>query len=253
MDKEEELLNIEDFKNYPLFRAVIELNDKMKEMDLEKIELNVVGGFALMIKGYRDANGVTDVDYVGPELSRKVKEVADEVGYKNHIGSDWINNDCLMSGTTLEDLEYSTGKLHFEEVFDLDKIKVNVLDAEDLLRLKLIAIDTQLCAVDSVSLSEFTRYKDFKDVKTLLEKQEVSIEYIRQNADKYGLVDKNTPRVIQAYMTRGIKGAKIEMRKCYEEERSTEPCSFSNDYVASPVINNMLSQAMKRAREEDYR
>ena len=66
------------------------------------------------------------------------------------------------------------------ENFNLDKIKINVLDTKDLLRLKIISVDTQLCSVNTREIMEFTRYKDFADIKILMEATNTTIEDIKK-------------------------------------------------------------------------
>ncbi|MBP3278306.1 MAG: hypothetical protein J6M44_05055 [Butyrivibrio sp.] len=111
--EEKQLLDINDYKDAPLFGALIELNERLKEEGISGIELNVVGGFAMMTHDLRSKDGITDVDYIGPDLPKRVSEIADEIGFKYNLGRHWINNDVLMAGATLEDLEFTTGKLHF--------------------------------------------------------------------------------------------------------------------------------------------
>ncbi len=46
-------MRIENYKQYPLFAAICELNEKLSEENIEPITLNVVGGFALMVHNIR--------------------------------------------------------------------------------------------------------------------------------------------------------------------------------------------------------
>lgn len=115
----------------------------------------------------------TDIDYIGSDLSKDIQEEVINIGYKHGFGNDWINNDILLSGSTLEELEYATGKLHFEPKMQLKVITVNALSKKDLLRMKLIAIDTSYFGMRFGG--EFTRIKDFKDIDLLLQDLDMSL------------------------------------------------------------------------------
>ena len=204
------MIDFESHKNDPLFHALKELDKKMVEHNCAPITLNVVGGFALMVHEDRLPSEYTDIDFAGPALSMEVKrlsvEVAQQMGQmeeykteegKGGIADDWLNNDLLLRGATLEDLEYSTGKLHFEPAYELDKIKINVLDERDLLRMKLIALDTSL--VELESNMDFTRAKDLRDIQVLVEKLEMTVEdAIEENADY--IINENTQAAVELFI-----------------------------------------------------
>ena len=167
-----------------LNKALKELDDRLCEMKVYPIELNVVGGFALLLHGIRmHKDQQTDIDYVGNAMPKAVKEVIDEVGIRYRLGRDWINCDVVMSGLDLDDFEYATGELHFEKAFELNVITVNVLAKEDILRMKVIAIDTSYMAWKDGG--DFTRYKDFADVKVLMKDLGWDIKQLRLNTDYY--------------------------------------------------------------------
>lgn len=52
------MLNIDDYTDYPLYKGIKELNRLMEENNITPLELNVVGGFALMVHGLRDNNRI---------------------------------------------------------------------------------------------------------------------------------------------------------------------------------------------------
>lgn len=190
----------EQLLNSPMGKALLELSTQVEDKLKEPITFNVIGGFALMLWNIRDINDTTDIDYIGDPLSLKFKELSDAIGIKHNFVPGWINNDVMLSGISVEDFEYSTGPLHFEEVFSIGKIKINVLNKEDLLRMKLIAIDTNLTAI--AQGGDFTRKKDFKDILLLLEDLHLPTADIR---DVYGdyLLNPNTISVIKAYQRGG--------------------------------------------------
>lgn len=191
------MIDFEQHKNDPIFHALIELDKALIENDMPPITLNVVGGFALMLHEDRNPSEYTDIDFVGCQLSNDVKKIADVIGQQTGMVKGWLNNDLMLSGTTLEDLEFTTGPLHFESAYQMNKIQINVLDENDLLRLKLIAIDTAM--VELENHTDFTRAKDLKDIQVLLDKLKLTPEQaIDQNMDY--LINENTEPLIQAFI-----------------------------------------------------
>lgn len=112
-------------------------------------------------------NDYTDIDYIGKPLDNSIKEIVDSIGLEYGLGRGWINNDVLMSGFDLDDIELSTGKLEFKHVTDMNVIRLYSLDKECILRMKIIAIDTSYMSAESTG--SFDRSKDFKDIKLLME------------------------------------------------------------------------------------
>lgn len=196
------ILNIDRLKEGLLMKAIEELNTELVKRDIQPITLNVIGGFALMIQEVRkDINAVTDVDYIGDNLPDQIEKISNRIGVKYGLGQHWINNDVLLSGTSLEDIEYSTGKLHFTNACQLDRIKINVLDKKDLLRMKVIAIDTSLSAVDFGG--EFTRVKDFEDIKKLMDSLDIGPIELEEECGDYMLSD-YTLDIVNLYMEAGL-------------------------------------------------
>lgn len=129
-----------------LCQAIVELDEKLSEKGITPFTLNVCGGFALLLQNVRkDVESYTDIDYIGSDLSKDIQEEVINIGYKHGFGNDWINNDILLSGSTLEELEYATGKLHFEPKMQLKVITVthNINDcAEELMKINKEINDT---------------------------------------------------------------------------------------------------------------
>lgn len=152
-----------------LLQAIEALDDKLTGI-AQPFELNVIGGFAMLLNGIRPSvQGATytDVDYIGAGFPPLIELAVKEVGIAYGLGKDWINNDALLYGSTIEELEILTGPLHFEKIRELKVITIKALIPEDLLRMKLLAVDTALMAVDAGD--EFTRSKDMPDIKYLVE------------------------------------------------------------------------------------
>lgn len=201
-----------------LFNALKDLDALMVENDIPPVNLKIIGGFALLCHNVRkDTVSYTDIDYIGPEMSKDLMELAKQVGMKHHLGTHWINNDFLLTGNTLEDIEEITGKLRFTDSYRLNRIHLDILSKTDLLKLKIIAIDTSLTAV--ASESTFSRVKDLSDISLLVNDLSIDLDkFIRNLEAKNLLINENTKRVVETYMNYGITAAQELVESIKEEE-----------------------------------
>lgn len=149
------------YKEKLVYKALEELDNRLLKLGVKPFDLKVVGGFALMLENVR-LNDYTDINYIGKPLDNSIKEIVDSIGLEYGLGRGWINNDVLMSGFDLDDIELSTGKLEFKHVTDMNVIRLYSLDKECILRMKIIAIDTSYMSAESTG--SFDRSKDFKDI-----------------------------------------------------------------------------------------
>ena len=156
--------------NSTLIRALKDLDERLRKRCkglVTPIELNCVGGFALMANKIRlNPDEFTDIDYIGDDFNEQIRDIIDEVGVKYNLGKKWLNNDVLLAGSSCEDIEFAVGKLHFTPMLQLSVFAINVLVPVDLMRMKVIALDTTLIAARAGA--EFTRLRDFKDVADLM-------------------------------------------------------------------------------------
>lgn len=194
------MVNQNEFMKSPMGQAITELNQEMAQRNLPPISLNVVGGFALMLHGVRDIDTQTDIDYVGKKLPEIITEISNPIGIRHGLGRSWINNDVMLADIDVKDFEYVTGELHFEPALDLDRIQINILDPKDLLRMKLIAVDTASTAVECGG--DFTRMKDIPDILALMNIQHETYESLEFKNKKY-LINDDTLKLVQLYETQG--------------------------------------------------
>ncbi len=186
-----------DYRETEIYKALEELNEKLIELGADKINLNVIGGFALIVEGVREGD-YTDIDYVGQQaFPDSIKKVIDEIGVKHNLGRGWINNDVMLSGATLEDFELSTGKLHFHPGFDMEKIHVDVLEEKDLLRMKVISVDTSITAMELGG--DFTRAKDLPDIDLLMAHRNMELIDLEIETYQY-VINERTYEVIDDYL-----------------------------------------------------
>ena len=174
-------------------------------------------------------------------------KISQKIGVQNGLERHWINNDIMLIGSSLNEFELATGKLHFSKAFELEKIQINVLDTQDLLRLKVIAIDTALSAVDNGG--DFTRMKDFRDIIKLSEKLSIPIDSFNERF-KDNIVNVGTVAAIQTYKEHGPQAVNEMVRslqyKLLEENQNT----VKGTYKRTSYIDNILNKAIARANEE---
>ena len=241
------MLDKELFQKTPMGIALTELSEQMQKEKIPPVSINVIGGFALMMREIRNPNDTTDIDYVGNTLSPEFNALADKIGMKYKLGKGWINNDVMLSGSTFEDFEFATGKLHFEPAFSVGNININVLEEQDLLRMKLISIDTSLTAIDMGG--EFTRMKDLPDIETMMKHANIKATDIE---DKFGdyLISGMVPKVMETYNKEGIDGVnKIIKKQMDAYFERTKP--KQEEYKRSSFIQNLLDSMYKRAEAEE--
>ena len=243
------MISTDKFKQTPMGKAVTELSERLLEQKMPPVSLNVIGGFALMLREIRDPNDTTDIDYVGRRLPDRFENIANEIGFKHGLGKGWINNDGMLDGTSLEDFEYATGDLHFDPALKIGNILINVLDEKDLLRMKLIAVDTSLSGIELGG--EFTRDKDLPDIKVLMERQNITPDMLQDKFGDYILSDA-TPTLIQAYFDgneKGVQDVIDEFQAAYEE--TLRQANKTRPTGRSPFLQNLLDTLERQAAEQE--
>ncbi|MCL1988005.1 MAG: hypothetical protein FWG64_08565 [Firmicutes bacterium] len=150
------------------------------------IKLHIIGGFAIVLAEIPyNLNRYTDIDYVGAIFDEETQIIIQKLGLKHEIGADWLNNQVLLEGSSLADLQFVVGKLRFEKVLDLQYFTVKSLVLEDVAKMKAIAIDTALMGADFGD--EFTRLKDFDDIAAILQHLGWTVSDLRSHTGEYVL------------------------------------------------------------------
>lgn len=198
------MVDQKQLRGTPMYEALTDLANKMNEKNMPPIELNVIGGFALMLHGMRPADGVTDIDYVGSDLSGDLNELIREIGLAHNMEPGWINKDGMSVGMEMSDFELSTGELHFVPALTVGNITVNILKEKDLLRLKIIAVDTAMTELEATG--EFARIKDFHDIHELMNKLEMGPEDAIREYGDYMICYPDTGDLIHAIANDGPDG-----------------------------------------------
>lgn len=232
------MVDMERFQGTPMFNALMDLAFEIRDQNLPPVELNVIGGFALMLQGVRPATDITDIDYFGPDLSKDINELCHKVGMKHGMESGWINNDGMLAGDSMDDFELSTGPMHFETAFVIGPVTVNVLDEKDLLRLKVIAVDTAMTELEATG--DFARRKDFGDIKALMDKLGMGPEDVETEFEDYILCEPDTNDLISIIYEDGPEKAMTAIDRKARDIRDNQ----DTDQTRSPYMENLLSQLM---------
>lgn len=214
------MVSREQLEGTPMYEALKDLARKMDEKDMPPTELNVIGGFALMLHGVRPADGVTDIDYVGEDLSDGLNRLIEETGRSHGMEPGWINKDGMATGVSMSDFELSTGELHFMPALTVGNITINILEEKDLLRLKVIAVDTAMTELEATG--EFARVKDFHDIHLLMDKLGIGPEDAIREYGSYMICYPDTGDIIHAIAKDGPDGglSVIEAKKKEFEDLS---------------------------------
>lgn len=196
------MLTVDEWAGTAMGDALMCLADALADNG-HAYRINVIGGFALMEYGLRDRNAVTDIDYVGDDLGPEFDALADQIGLRYGLGRGWINKSVMLAGSTLDDFEDATGPLHFAHAFDVRNLSIYVLDRTDLLRMKLIALDTSLMGCEYGG--EFTRMKDIPDVILLAKDLDISQDALPSIGRPYVLNDR-VYDLVRTWVTDGTAG-----------------------------------------------
>lgn len=228
----------DNIKETTMMKALIELDEYLKSVGSSPIDIDIVGGFALMARGIRtDKNQITDIDYVGASFPKEYTPAIEKIGEKYSLGKDWINNDLVLDNSTMEDFSFTTGELNFDNAVSLSVIRVNILQEQDLLRLKILALDTAMCAQELGG--DFTRMKDFSDVVALKEKLDLPLEAIEDMCEPF-LLSMDVFDMIEVYELGG-ENAVCE----YLADRQM-------DLNLDESIDDFLRDISERERDMDY-
>lgn len=233
----------------PIYEALKDLAEKMNKEKMPPVELNVIGGFALMLHGVRPANGVTDIDYVGKDLSAGLNRLIEETGRAHNMEPGWINKDGMATGIAMEDFELSTGELHFVPALTVGNITINVLEEKDLLRLKIIAVDTAMTELEATG--EFARMKDFHDIYKLMNKMKMKSENALREYSNYIICHPDTEDLIHAIMNEGPDGGLSVIEAKKQEFKNIMNGNYEPNLlgdISLDELDTLLDNAIKAGR-----
>lgn len=219
----------EHLQGTPMYEALKELASEMDARQMPPATLNVIGGFALMLWGYRDTKDITDIDYVGIGLYEELNQLSGAIGLKHGMEPGWINNDGMLVGDSMESFELSTGKLHFEKALTVGQITINVVDEKDLLRLKVISADTAMTELEATG--EYARTKDFADIQALMGGLGMSPDDVASEFEEYLLCKDETIRLVTSIYEDGPEAAASRLLAAQEPRKAGSPKAERTPYM----------------------
>lgn len=233
------MVSKEEFEKMPMGQALIDLGHEMKAKNMDPVDIYVVGGFAMMMHGTRSPDCMTDIDYVGSDLPDAFTRMSDRIGLKHNLGKNWINNELMLTNSSMDEFELSIGKLHFDQTYTVDDIHLHILNEEDLLRMKVIALDTTLSGVQSGE--EFTRQRDFADITAMMEKQGKTCDDIASEFKDY-IINPEIIPFLKEYQEDGLERVEKSLAQYQKKYMDTLWSTRQGDRKLgqSEYISNML-------------
>jgi hypothetical protein len=240
-------------ENSALIKALSELDKELYnryDKNIQPIAVNVIGGFGLLLHNVRkNPDMFTDIDFIGEDLEPHVKKIADKIGTKYNLGRNWLNNDISLIDSSLESVENMIGKIHFEPVtnIDLKIFKLNVADPQDLLRMKVFAIDTWLMGMPANE--PYSRTKDFEDIRLLIDYLNINMDTLKLKTKKYTLIPE-TYQLIDKYI-KTQKNRLTHPEFCGKTKSKPETIGDLTEPDITKGLGEKIKTAIKARTEEN--
>ena len=131
-----------------LEEALLLLNTKLYQKGLT-FDITVLGSMALHFTGFKISRR-TDIDIYNKDIDEKIEQLITEVADELNLEFDWINNRA----SSIEPLPENY-QARVKTITNFSNINLNIIDLEDLIKLKVNAIYSR----DEI--------KDIEDLKSL--------------------------------------------------------------------------------------
>jgi hypothetical protein len=145
-----------------LLRALEELDSNLSEKGIAKLEIKIVGGFALILQGVRENGFTQDIDSMTKRFDADVSEAIAEIGKRLGIKLGWLNADMVLDDPAI--IRDIVGEVTFCAFGDYRVLQVSVADLPSLLRLKIVAAGDNLEIVGD--MIEYERH--LQDIKGII-------------------------------------------------------------------------------------
>ena len=151
------------FTKKDMLKYLEEVNKKLLERG-KFGEIMICGGAALTLV-YEARDSTRDIDAVF-KPRKDMREIIDEISRENNLTSQWLNDDVetfTREFKNLNSLEYLT----------FSNLTINVLDAESLLAMKLVAAREKTYDLkDAALLMEYLHIKSVEEIYDIIKKYE---------------------------------------------------------------------------------
>jgi hypothetical protein len=169
-----------------LLHALDLLDVRLAESGYSRVEVKIVGGFALILRGVRDGGFTQDIDSMtrsyAPDISYLIAQVGREMGIK--LG--WLNADMVLDDPDI--INDIVGEVSFTPFGSYRVLDVSLADLPTLLRLKIVAAGDNL----EISNDEVEYERHFGDIKGIITALELrsleSLKAIAPNIMDYPLL-----------------------------------------------------------------
>jgi hypothetical protein len=160
-----------------LLRALELLDNRLAASGYSRIEVKIVGGFALILQGVRDGGFTQDIDSMtrsyDPHISHLIAQIGKEMGIK--LG--WLNADMVLDDPDI--IKDIIGEVSFTPYGSYKVLDVSLADLPTLLRLKIVAAGDNL----EVTHDEVEYERHFEDIMSIVATLELnSLESLKEVA-----------------------------------------------------------------------
>ena len=131
-----------------LLEALDTLDNKLALAGYGKVEIRIVGDFALIIHGIRDTGFTQDIDSMTRDFDPFVKQLIAETGLELGLKLGWLNADMVLDDPGV--IELIIGETLFEDYGDYQALDVKVADLSTLLKLKIVAAGDTILVHDDI-------------------------------------------------------------------------------------------------------
>ncbi|MDR1358783.1 MAG: hypothetical protein LBJ48_05465 [Coriobacteriales bacterium] len=141
-----------------LLSALSSLDNKLAKAGSDPVEIRIVGGFALILRGVRETGFTQDIDSMTRDFDPQVKQLIAQTGRELGLKLGWLNADMVLDDP--EVISMIVGEMNFENFESFDDYRVlhvSVADLPTLLKLKIVAAGDTLLVRDDIEHERHAR------------------------------------------------------------------------------------------------
>jgi hypothetical protein len=169
-----------------LLQALDLLDSRLAESGCSRVEVKIVGGFALILQGVRDGGFTQDIDSMTRSYDPYISHLIAQVGREMGIKLGWLNADMVLDDPDI--IEGIVGEVSFTPFGSYKALDVSLADLPTLLRLKIVAAGDNL----EITHDEVEYERHFGDIKGIIAALELksleSLKAVAPNIMDYPLL-----------------------------------------------------------------